>query len=473
MRRRRLSIGLRLTLWYLAIFLAAQAVFGLGMWGILNRSLYDIADDTLEGQIDDLQHFLHAQRGDASTAQLQEQFDEAYLREHSGDYLQVQDERGNWIYRAPFLRKNNLPAIRPDQLRKPLYEDRWLGGERFRFMSQNVEVHGRHYTVQTGVPEDDTLETLRLFKRYLLMFAPLMLAVAAGVGYWLSRRALSPVDALTRTARGITGVNLSSRLEKLDTGDELQRLAETLNEMLARIEAAFLRVTQFTADASHELRTPVSLIRTEAEIALRKSRGDGEYKDALQHILLEAERTSSLIERLLALARADAGHESLDFQTLELRELVRKSCEDWREVTAQRHLEFTSKIANRDLYITGDKTALRRLLNVLLDNAVKYTPAHGTIEVTLEEKDENALLRVRDTGIGISEEDQARIFERFYRADKARSREAGGVGLGLAIAEWIVEQHRGSITVESAPGKGATFMVRLPLEPSPVSTLVS
>ena len=163
--------------------------------------------------------------------------------------------------------------------------------DRFVLLIQRIQANGRVFTVQTGLPIDQVDQTLALFRRYLLMFAPLLLFAAASVGFWLSRRALSPVDAITRTARTINASNLSDRLEKLTTGDELQRLSDTLNEMLGRIEHAFVRVTQFTADASHELRTPISLIRTEAEIALRRSRGDGEYREALRHVLLEAERT--------------------------------------------------------------------------------------------------------------------------------------------------------------------------------------
>ena len=459
-----LSIGLRLTLSYLLIFALAQLVFGLGMWFILRHNLYDIADDTLEGQIDDVKHFLEAQRNNASTAKLQEEVTEAYILEHSGDYLQIQDEQGDWIYRSSFLEKHNLPAMSVGQLQKPSYENRKIEDRPFRFLTAGIEVHGRSFLVQTGVREDDIIRTLSLFGRYLSIFAALMLVVASAVGYWLSGKALAPVDALTRTARSISGTNLSSRLERLNTGDELQRLSDTLNEMLGRIETSFLRVSQFTADASHELRTPISLIRTEAEIALRKSRDEGEYQEALRHILQESERTSSLIEKLLSLARADAGRESLDIRRLDLGETVRQIATNWQHVMTTHQLRFTENFTVSDVCISGDKTAVSRLLNILLENAVKYTPS-GSIELALEAKNEKAVIAVRDTGIGISNEDRPRIFERFYRADKARSRDLGGAGLGLAIAQWIVAQHHGSIAVVSSPGKGSEFTVELPMSP--------
>jgi two-component system, OmpR family, heavy metal sensor histidine kinase CusS len=260
---------------------------------------------TLTNQVDDLRHFLEAQKKDASIAKLQEEVTEAYVLEHSGDYLQIYVPPAEWIYRASFMQKMSfLPPAQDtsaeDPLRQPVYEDRQLGGRPFRFLSQNIAVHGRRFTVQTGVPIDDMAQTLTLVRRYLVMFAPIVLLAASAVGYWVSSRALSPVDALTRTARTISGSNLSRRLEPLHTGDELQRLSDTLNEMLSRIETAFLRITQFTADASHELRTPISLIRTEAEIALRRSRTEEEYRDALFHILMEAETTTSMVEKLLS-----------------------------------------------------------------------------------------------------------------------------------------------------------------------------
>ena len=469
---RRLSIGVRLTLWYLAIFALAQIVFGAGMWFILRHNLYDLVDDGLEAQVDDLKRFLESQK-DASIAKLQEEVNETYAMEHPGDYLEVAAENGQLIYRSAFLEAHQSALLPPDQIKRPMLESRRIDRRPYRFALQKLQVNGHVFTVEMGVPADDVVETLHLFRYYLLMFAPLLLLLAAGGGYWLSRRALAPVDALVRTARQVSGVNLNSRLQKLDTGDELQRLSDTLNEMLDRIESAFLRVTQFTADASHELRTPVSLIRTEAELALRRSRAEAEYKESLRHILLEAERTTALIEQLLSLARADSGRETLNLQPVDLRETLRSVVDGWQQVATIRDLQFSESLDvpdhdAADFFVMGDETLLRRLADILLDNAFKYTPSPGSVHLTLESKGESAVITVRDSGIGIAEEDQSKIFERFYRVDKARSRAQGGAGLGLAIAQWIVAQHRGSIGVESRPGQGAAFRVELPMIAAPV-----
>ncbi len=461
---KRPSIGVRLTLWYLAIFALAQFVFGAGMWLILRHNLYDMVDDGLEGQVDDLKSFLEAQKKDASIAKLQEEVNETYTIEHSGDYLAVYAENNRLIYRSAFLDAHPSSLLSPDQITRPIRKSRRIDGRPFRFIFEQLnDINGHIYTVQMGLPADDVVETLHLFRSYLLMFAPLLLLAAAGGGYWLSRRALAPVDALVQTARQVSGTNLNSRLQKLQTGDELQRLSDTLNEMLDRIESAFLRISQFTADASHELRTPVSLIRTEAELALRRSRGEAEYKESLRHILLEAERTTALIEQLLSMARADSGRETLHLQPVDLRQTLRSVVDGWQQVATIRSLQFSASLAAPDFSVMGDETLLRRLADILLDNAFKYTSSPGSVHLSLEARGESAVIMVRDSGVGIAEEDQGKIFERFYRVDKARSREQGGAGLGLAIAQWIVTQHGGSIGVESRPGSGATFRVELPM----------
>jgi heavy metal sensor kinase len=458
---KRLSIGLRLTLWYLAIFLLAEFAFGAGMWLILRKNLYDIADASLEGQAADLQRFLEA-RKDESPARLREEVSADYRIERSEDYLQISDSEGKWIYRSQFFDEYPLSRLSIDQLGKPRYQNRRLGKLPFRILSERIDVGGQVFVAQIASTLDEEIETLDAFRGYLLMFAPILLLAASGVGYWLSHKALAPVDALARTARTISGHNLGSRLEQLHTGDELQRLSDTLNEMLARIEAAFLRVTQFTADASHELRTPVALIRTEAELALRRSRDESEYREALQHILLEADRTTKLIEELLSLARADSGREALDLRPMDLAASVQESAASWRQVAAVRDLQFEERVEAQSLPVLGDEAALRRAVDILLDNAFKYTSSPGKVLLRAEEKDGRAIVSVEDTGAGIAPEDQAKIFERFYRVDKARSRDLGGAGLGLAIAQWIVQLHQGSIAVESAPGHGALFRIELP-----------
>jgi len=470
----RLSIGLRLTLWYLGIFLLAELIFGAGMWFILRQNLYDIADTALEGQAADLERFLEA-RKDVPTPQLQAEISEDYKIERSEDYVQIIDAGGNPIYRSRFLEEHPLPPLSPGQLSRPRYENRRLGHQRFRVISQQMDVSGRVYLVQIGHPMHEEIETLDDFRRYLLWFAPLLLLGASAVGYWLSHRALAPVDALARTARTISGHNLSSRLEQLHTGDELQRLSDTLNEMLARIESAFLRTTEFTADASHELRTPIALIHTEAELALRRSRNEAEYQEALRHILLEADRTAKLIEELLALARADSGREALDLQPLDLLTTLRESASKWNQAASLRNLQFHQHLEAQRLPVMGDENALRRVIDILLDNALKYTLAPGkvTLSALKNEEQGRVVVTVEDSGIGIAPEDQARIFERFYRVDKARSRELGGAGLGLAIARWIVQLHKGSLTVKSELGKGSAFRVELPTTPSPQNNSAS
>ena len=469
---KHLSIGVRLTLWYLAIFALGELVFGAGMWFILRQNVYDMVDDDVESQIDDLKNLLELQK-DAPLDKLRSEVNETYTIEHPGDYLAVYAEDGELIYRSKFLEAHPQMLLPAGQIKQARVRNQKLGHQHFRFVYESLEANGRTFTVEMGVPSDDAVQTLHLFRYYLLMFAPALLLVAAGVGYWMGRRALSPVDALVRTAREVGGANLSSRLQKLETGDELQRLSDTLNEMLDRIEKAFLRVTQFTADASHELRTPVSLIRTEAELALRRSRGETEYKESLRHILLEAERTTVLIEQLLALARADSGRETLHMQPVDLHQTLRDVVNSWQQVATIRDLQFSAKIDGEDALVMGDETMLRRLIDILLDNAFQYTPSPGRVLLRLEPSEDAIAIAVQDSGVGIAPEEQSKIFERFYRVDQARSRGHGGTGLGLAIAHWIVTQHHGSIRVESQPGKGSTFRVELPKIVSPAKAPLS
>jgi heavy metal sensor kinase len=298
----------------------------------------------------------------------------------------------------------------------------------------------------------------------LLLSAPLILLCASLAGYWIAGRALAPVSELTRTARSISAGDLTRRIAVPNSGDELQELAVTLNDMLARIDNAFRQVTQFTANASHELRTPLALIRTTSEVALlRKSANAGNYREALHRILSEAERNTALLDHLLLLARADSGAQILDRRPVNICEEIQQVCEQVQVLAAEKNLSLRLAIEDEPLWISANTEHLRRLWLILLDNAVKYTPAGGEIRIALKGSDAGFVsLSVIDSGIGIAESDLPRIFERFFRADEARTRGVGGTGLGLSIARWIAQTHDATITAESTVGEGSVFHVAFP-----------
>jgi len=319
------------------------------------------------------------------------------------------------------------------------------------------------YDVQIAAPMDDFDDAVNRFRLVLLFSVPVLLLVASAGGYWLSRKAVAPVGEIARAAQSISEHELSKRLPILQTGDELQSLSETLNEMFSRLESAFKRVTQFTADASHELRTPIALMRTRTEVALRKPRSEGEYKETIVRIHQELERTSALIENLMTLARADSGTEALQITPTDLNEVFLEISEPARLLAEGKSIHYEQRLAETPLRVSGNAPSLRRLFLILIDNAVKYTSREGRISVVLDSSDGAAVTEIRDTGVGISPADLPHIFERFYRADESRSRESGGTGLGLSIAKWIAEAHHGSISVVSKVGEGSVFQVQIPL----------
>jgi heavy metal sensor kinase len=311
-------------------------------------------------------------------------------------------------------------------------------------------------------PVGELQEALDEFRWAAIFIVPCGVLAAAIGGYWMSRRALAPVDQIASTARAISARQLGRRLEVPATGDELQRLSETLNDMLARLESAFAETSRFTADASHELRTPVSLIRTTAEVALRRPRSGEEYREALEGILQESERTSVLVQDLLTLTRADAGADAWSPSRFDLRALIDTLGGKLATLCETRGLTLRVDLPGQPVPVDGEPAALGRLVTILADNAAKYTPAPGNVSLTLRVLEDAAEIEVADTGIGIGAEDLPRVFDRFYRADKARSRDAGGAGLGLSIAQSIAERHGGSISIESEAGSGCRARVRLP-----------
>jgi heavy metal sensor kinase len=456
------SIRFRLTAWYSAILAASLIAFGALGFLALKQSLFHAVDEALEDRVAGVRHFMEEQTASLSAGEIRDEFREHSVLGPGGDLFQVCDAKGVWLYRSAALENAGVTIQLPGQIGAGgEFTERVVAGALVRFHAKPVQVLGKTYTIQVASPVDELVEGMWRFQWTLVLAIPALLSAAAAGGWWLSHRALAPVDAITAAARSIEGKNLDRRLPVGATDDELQRLSTTLNQMLDRIEGSFERVRRFTADASHELRTPIALVRTSAELALRKPRSEEEYRDAMQEILNEAERTTELLEGLLSLARADAGKASLELTNVDASEVLREAGVAGKRLAERKGLAFEMARLTPGLIVRANREALRRLLLILIDNAVKYTPADGKVNVEAELAGGKLEVAVRDNGCGIRAEDSPYIFERFYRADSSRNRDSGGVGLGLALAEWIATAHETAIQVETQEGQGSTFRFRL------------
>jgi heavy metal sensor kinase len=381
--------------------------------------------------------------------------------------VRVFDASGTMVYQSPNL-EHQLTAG-PPEVEPGRITFRTVSGaqdEDVRLAATAIDIQNHRYIAELVQPVTIGERSLARFGRMLMLVIPLALLLASLGGYWLSGRALAPVTQITNDARRINATNLSERLAVPAAHDELRELSKTLNAMLGRIDRSVSQLRQFTADASHELRAPLALIYTAAEFSLRRERPREELVDALEKILRESRHTTSLVDSLLLLARADSGEDSLQAPvSINLSALCQDTADRAAELASMKGIGVVTDLGSTSIVVDGDETALRRLLLILVDNAVKYTPAGGRVDVRLAVDENAAVIRISDTGIGIAAADLPHVFDRFWRADKVRSRAAGGTGLGLAIARWIVDRHGGTIVVSSEVGQGSTFTVTLPLAP--------
>jgi len=458
---RQLPIRVRLAAWYFAVLGVTFAAFALLAYFEMGNSIRKGMDEELRDRLRGFQQLL------LNEGPLEPSRDLARaLAEHTGgnDLLQMTDQAGAWVYRSPSAASLSSFLPRMGRIQDPAaIVTVQPQGKPLRILTTTVALPGRAYRVQVGERIGPYESITTRFGQIMLISIPVLLGFALAGGLLLSGRALTSVDRITRAAQAITVRNLASRLEVPQTGDELQRLCETLNAMLARLEEAFKRITQFTADASHELRTPLTLMRTLAEVPLRFPTSENEYRAALAGIVRELGRTSALVEDLLYIARGDSGAAVLIYARLDLTEVIRSAAAQGELMAKERNQTLQVEIGSGAMWIDGNRDALQRLFLILLDNATKYTPDAGVVTLRSTSHARIACVEVADTGIGIDPIDITHLFERFYRADKARSRDRGGVGLGLAIGQWIATAHGGKIEVASTPGEGSIFSVRLPL----------
>jgi len=456
------SVRTRLTLWYAGVLAMSLVAFALVIYYAAARSFHERQDESLRSTAHTVASAYVEEIGEAHS--LNKAAEVVLLELTFPDrYVQIIDSNGQTIGASkngtvltippPVLsqsRERNAGFATIDGLRVavvPVSTDRNLG---FAAVAERLSV------LEEGLGQ---------LRRDFFAGVPLVLLLASLGGYFLARKSLAPITSMNAQTQRISAESLSSRLDVTNPRDELGRFATTINDLLARLENSFNEQQRFIADASHELRTPLAVLRGETEVALGKTRTVKEYQESLTLIQEEAERLSRIVEDLFILARQPIQlPTALIEESVSLTKVV-ADCARAAQVLADRKgVRLKLQNDSPSIALNADEELLKRMILNLLDNAVKYTPEGGEILLTLARQNGNAEIVVRDTGIGIPATDQQRVFDRFYRVDKARSRALGGAGLGLSIARCIVEAHRGQITIESIPRHGSTFTVSLPLK---------
>jgi signal transduction histidine kinase len=385
-------------------------------------------------------------------------------------YVQLVDLDMNVFYRSRNLGLYELPidtsAIHGVRRGMVIAPDMQLhNNEPIRLITFRLpEIRGRDDGWgQVALSLNDLVRARKKNRKAQFFIIPPGIVISMLLGGWLSRRALRPIDSVTSTARRIRASNLHERLPGREVDDELGRLVDTLNELFERLELNFEQISRFSADVSHELRTPLTIIQGEAEVALRSGAGVTGKQQALEVILDEALRMSKLVRNLLTLANLETGQRRPDFTLIQIRPIVEDLAEEAQVMVERKDITLSIEI-NGDAEVLGDSVLLHQLGFNLLDNAVKYTPTSGSVALKLNVDSKSAQLSVRDSGIGIDQEELPLVFDRFFRSDKARNHGSGGSGLGLSLVKQIVDIHRGKVSVSSTPGEGSEFVVELPID---------
>ena len=462
------SIRTRLTIWYTGLLTVTLLIVGGAAFALLSYNLSREMDRAL----DSVARAMIQQDKSRSAPFLPSEIDQAFRRFFGfspwDHYFQMRDPSGNRDERRSLPSTGKLPlsaeALANAMRGLSFFETvTGLGEHPVRILTMPVMESNRVVNlIQVGMSLQSMDET-RL--RFLLIMAgvlPLGLVLAASGGWLLAHRALQPVDRMTAAARRISAEHLSQRLEETGTGDELDNLAKTLNQMLSRLDSAFTQIRRFSADASHELQTPLTILKGELEVVLRSTRTPGEYQATLESALEEVDRITRLVEGLMLLARAEAGVLRMDRQELDLGQVLEEVYLRLKPLADSRAIELRLG-SIEPIGIRGDRDLLQRMTSNLVDNAIKYTAAEGRVTLELKREGSRAFILVSDTGIGVPAEERGHIFQAFYRTSQARCLAEQGTGLGLAIAQSIAAAHGGAIEVENVAGGGSSFRVQIPI----------
>lgn len=480
------SVRVRLTAWYSAVLAVVLAIVCVTTYFIVRQTSMQRTDADLEALADSFLVTFQAELADEGSGPGRALLSPAHqaMIEHrsENDAFVVLGSDGARIAASDDAALSNSGETTNRQLARALeaedfrrFEAGAAGGtarlDTIRGGRSRVRVYARRFTAdgkslvllvaQSLHGQYETLETLRTTFVWMILLG---LLLAGTGGYFLAKKSLAPVMAMGAQARRIGSTNLHARLPVVNAHDELGQLATIFNDLLNRLDESFERQRRFIADASHELRTPLAILRGEAEVAMsRPGRRAEEYLESLKILHEETTRLIKIVEDLFTLTRADAGQYRLTAADVYLEEVVADCAHSVRTLASEKNIELSVDAAAECL-VRGDQDLLRRMILNLLDNAIKYTPAGGRVEIACRVADAGCEVHVTDTGSGIPPEMQGRVFERFFRADEARSRQglAGGAGLGLSIAQWIAEAHEGRLELVQSSGAGSHFAVYLP-----------
>ncbi len=464
MRLRPKHVRTRLTLWYVSVLAALLLLFWAGTFMLLFRQLRAQLDHYAVQDIETIEGLLFFDS--AGRLQLKEDYHNHPESKHVLErMLEVRSPEGKILYRNERLGNRVLGGAPSPNEGVGGYSERparLSDGTRVRMVSRFHNLDGRPILIRLAYSEETLWSRLKEMVAATAIIFPIMLAIAGLAGYALARRALAPLEQMARRAEQITPERLSERLPGDEADDELAYLARVFNKTLDRLERAFDQLRRFTSDASHELRTPLASIRSVGEVGLQKDGSREYYRDIIGSMLEEVNRLTSLVDNLLTISRADAGHIQLRKARVPAMDLAREAGALFEVLLEEKAQRFSIE-GEDELAIEGDRLLLRQALVNILHNAVKYSPVKGLIKVRVyRERDRTVAIEVADEGPGIPPEHAAKVFDRFYRVDPSRSREVGGAGLGLSIARWVAEAHGGQITLSNSPGQGATFRISLP-----------
>jgi heavy metal sensor kinase len=450
------SIRTRLTAWYSVSMFLMLVAYAAATYSAVRHEFVEQVDDQLRDDFETVERSISV-LPDGHFTMPSDLTQDPDALEHGSE---VWSPSGEPLFRSAST--EGLPLVLPDAAGLPRrYKSLVADGERWRTFVGPARIGDRNVVVRVSRSEERPREQLREVLVVLVLGLPLVVALAGIGGYFLARRALTPIDQLAGAARRITAERLHERVSVPNDQDEIGQLAAIINQTFARLESSFEQLRRFTADASHELRTPLSVIRGIGEAGLTGTRTPAEYKEAMGSMLEEVDRLTNLVDSLLRLSHADAGRVRLSRETVDLGTLARDAAGSLGLLADERRQQVRVK-SDVPVIVEADRMLLREAVTNVLDNAIKYSPPLSVIEVHVARLDGHAMLTIADEGPGIPAAQRERVFDRFFRLDEGRSRDRGGMGLGLSIAKWAVEVNGGRISVESKEPHGSVFCITFP-----------